>query len=159
MKRFAAAAVLLAIAARPAEARSTLTITYAFADVWPTAVRFLRIDRGCPIREKDEASGYILFDYVEGTKDTTKVFKGSLELVRGSDSDGREIVQMVMTLPDLPRHYEAMLLDKLTQKVREERGSPLPPPPKRPPESSRPRQDAGPGDNLPRLPTLPDLPR
>ena len=52
----------------PAEARSVGTVPYPIADVWPSAVRFLRIDRNCVIREKDEAAGYILFDYPEGQK-------------------------------------------------------------------------------------------
>lgn len=146
--------VLLA-PATDVHARSTLTIPYEFADVWPAAVRFLRIDRGFPIREKDESSGYILFDLLEGSKS----YKGSLELVRTADNDGRESVQLVMTVPDLPRHYEALLLDKLALKVRDERGSPAAPPPRRPPvaPAGRPKPDAG--DGLPRAPTMPDLPR
>ncbi|HEY0705195.1 MAG TPA: hypothetical protein VGG33_00255, partial [Polyangia bacterium] len=46
---FAAAA----LAPQAAEARSSQLFSYAPADVWPTAVRYLRIDRGATLREKD----------------------------------------------------------------------------------------------------------
>jgi hypothetical protein len=87
----------------------------------------LRIDRNCAIREKDEAAGYILFDYPEGRK----VYKGSIELIRSTDSEGRDVTRVVASLPDLPRHFEHLLLDKLAARLREDRGSPAPPPPPR----------------------------
>jgi hypothetical protein len=111
-----------------AEARSVGTVPYPVADVWPSAVRFLRIDRNCVIREKDDAAGYILFDYPEGQK----VHKGSLELIRTSESDGREITRVVASLPDLPRHYEQLFLDKFAARLREDYGSPAPRPPRKP---------------------------
>ena len=118
-----------------AEARSVGTVQYPIADTWPTAVRFLRIDRNCVIREKDEAAGYILFDYPEGQR----LRKGSLELVRTSDSDGRDITRVVASVPDLPHYIEQLLIDKLAAKLREEHGSPAPPPPRK----STPEPDGG----------------
>jgi len=131
--------VALASLAAPqsALARSTAVLSYPLAEVWPTAVRFVRVDRGYNVREKDEESGYILFDLVEGGK----TYKASLELFRASDDQGREATRAVFSIPDLPRHYEAVLLDKLSAKVRDERGSPAPPPPRRPPGERAP--DAG----------------
>jgi hypothetical protein len=111
-----------------AQARSVGTVPYPIADVWPSAVRFLRIDRNCVIREKDEAAGYVLFDYPDGQK----LHKGSIEVIRASETDGREITRVVATLPDLPRHYEQLLIDKLAAKLREDYGSPAPPPPRKP---------------------------
>jgi hypothetical protein len=102
-------------------------------------VRFLRIDRNCAIREKDEAAGYILFDYPEGGK----LHKGSLELVRTSDGDGRDITRVVATLPDLPHYLEQLLLDKLAAKLREDHGSPAPPPTRKP-EPTAPDSGASP---------------
>jgi hypothetical protein len=119
-----------------AHARSLGTVPYPIADVWPSTVRFLRIDRNCTIREKDDAAGYILFDYPEGAK----VYKGAVELVRTSDNEGREVTKVIMSLPDLPRHYERLLIDKLGDKLREDRGSPAPPPPRKP---APPSPDAG----------------
>jgi hypothetical protein len=111
-----------------AEARSVGTVSYPIADVWPSAVRFLRIDRNCAIREKDEAAGYILFDYPEGQK----LHKGSLELIRTSDSEGREITRVAASLPDLPRYLEQLLIDKFAAKLREDHGAPAPPPSRKP---------------------------
>lgn len=107
---------------RPALARSTSLMSYPASEVWPAAVRFLRIDRDCPIREKDEEAGYILFELVEGSKS----HKGSVELIRTTDREGRDATRVVLSIPDLPRHYEQLLLDKLAAKLREERGSPAP---------------------------------
>ncbi len=119
-----------------AQARSVGTVPYPIADVWPSTVRFLRIDRDCALREKDDAAGYILFDYPE----KQKVHKGSVELIRTVDHEGREVTKVIFSLPDLPRHYERLLLDKLGEKLREDRGSPAPPPPRKPPPPS---PDAG----------------
>jgi hypothetical protein len=130
--------LLLSLAARPALARSTAVLSYPLTDVWSTAVRFVRVDRGYTVREKDEESGYILFEMVEGPK----TYKASLELIRATDDQGRDSTRAAFSIPDLPRHYETMLLDKLAAKVREERGSPAPPAPRKAPEE-RPKGDGG----------------
>lgn len=145
--RFAAArrfVVALALAAAmaffpvpPAAARTSAMLSYPIADVWPTAVRFLRVDRNAVLREKDAETGYVLFDLPEANR----MWKGALELVRTVDAEGRQATRAVVTLPDLPRHHEATLLEKLAVKVREEHGSPAPPPPKRAPDARKP--DAG----------------
>jgi hypothetical protein len=114
-------------------ARSTSVLPYPSAEVWPTAVRFVRVDRGCSIKEKDEESGYVLFEMVEGGK----TYQASLELARATDDQGRDATRVVFSIPDLPRHYEVVLLDKLSLKVREERGAPAPPPPPRKPPAER----------------------
>jgi hypothetical protein len=119
-------------------ARSTSVLSYPVADVWPTAVRFVRVDRGYTVKEKEEEAGYILFEMPEGTK----TYKASLELIRATDDLGRDATRAAISIPDLPRHFEVMLLDKLAAKVREERGSPAPPPPPRKPQEERP-PDAG----------------
>jgi hypothetical protein len=129
------AVALLLCADAPAFARSAAVLSYPVGDVWSSAVRFIRVDRGYVVREKDQGSGYILFDLTEGGK----TYKGSLELIHATDDEGRDATRAALSLPDLPRHYEGMLLDKLTMKVRDERGSPAPPPPPR----KKPAPDAG----------------
>jgi hypothetical protein len=146
------ALLLLLTLATAASARTAAVLPYPPNEVWSSAVRFIRVDRGYKVREKDEETGYILFDLVEGAK----TYKGSLELVRTTDELGRDATRAAFALPDLPRHYETMLLDKLTAKVKDERGTPAAPPPKKPPPSDRPSPDAG---GLPRPPTLKELPR
>ena len=127
-------AVLAATA--PCWARTQQVIPYPIASVWPAAVRFMRVDRNFPIAEKDESAGYILFEHTDGPKPC----RGSLELIRVTDAEGRDATRLAVTIPDLPKRYEQMLLDKLAAKVREDHGPPAPP--QRKPESAKP--DAGP---------------
>jgi hypothetical protein len=136
----------------PALARSTAILSYPLAEVWSTAVRFVRVDRGYTVKEKDPESGYILFDMVEGSK----TYKASLELISATDDQGRDSTRAAFSIPDLPRHFETMLLDKLSAKVREERGSPAPPAPKKPAGEKPPAPDGG---TLPKAPTHKELPR
>ena len=119
-------------------ARTLDVVSYPIEDVWPSSVRFLRVDRGFTIREKDDSSGYILFDYSDGPK----VCKGALELIRFTDKVGRDATRLAISIPDLPRRYEQMLLDKLIAKLRDDRGPPAPPPHKPEPAPSPP--DAAP---------------
>ena len=136
-----------------AHARSTLVLPYGPSDAWATAVRFLRVDRGYPIREKDEPAAYILFDYVDGPRS----YRSALELVPVTDSDGRLCTQVVLSIPDLPRHYETALLDRLAAKIRAERGVPPPVPRRRPPppdsgDRDKDKRPPAPDGGLPRAP-------
>jgi len=143
-------ALALAVLAGPMPcwARTSQVVPYPIASVWPAAVRFMRVDRNFPIAEKDEAAGYILFEHTDGPKPC----RGSLELVRVTDAEGRDATRLAVTIPDLPKRYEQMLLDKLAAKVREDHGPPAPPP--RKPEPAKP--DAGPPPPSP--PSPPPLP-
>lgn len=143
----------LAGLARQAQARSSVVLSYPVAEVWPTAIRYLRVDRGAALREKDAESGYVLFDLPEAQKS----YKGALEFVRTSDGEDREATRVVINLPDLPRHYELSLLDKLTLKVKDEYGSPAPAPPRKPPPEA-PKRGSPDAAVLPR-PSQGELPR
>jgi hypothetical protein len=162
-----ALAVALATAPAPALARSAVVVPYPLADVWPSTVRFLRVDHDYPIKEKDEPAGYLLFELAESRHQ----YRAALELVKTVDDDGRGATQIVCTIPDLPRRFETSLLDKLSIKVRDERGPPASPPRKPPAGHQRepaPKEDKpeakpeakpeprSPGDvsELPRAPTI-----
>ena len=149
-------AMTMALAPAAALARSTSVVPYPQGEVWPTAIRFLRIDRGASIREKDVDSGYVLFDLPEGGKS----WKGSLELVRVTDGEGREASKVVVSIPDLPRHFEGVLLDKLAIKLKDEYGSPAAPPPRKPapPSPEAPARKPPADGGLPKLPNG-ELPR
>ncbi len=165
--------VLLLAAPPDVAARSLQEASYPSDLVWATAVRFLRVDLRFPVLEKDKEAGYILFDYVQ----EAKVYKGALELVAFEEASGRAATRVAVSVPDLPRHIEAVLLEKLARKLKEELGSPAPvrsrpnkddskgtgEPSKRKPTEKQP-DDADPNqpvrgeDGLPRLPTR-ELPR
>jgi len=144
--------------ARLAEARSAALVPYPVADVWPAAIRFLRVDHDYPIKEKDEGAGYVLFEISEGKRS----YRAALELVKASDGDGRNATQLVLSVQELPRHYEVALLEKMSAKVRDERGPPAPPPARKPapgngePAPAPPKEGSKPAgdlDSLPRPPT------
>jgi hypothetical protein len=151
LRRFGVVALSLALltASSLTWARTLETVPYPIASVWPAAVRFLRVNRDFPIREKDESAGYVLFDYTDGPKPC----KGSLELIRVTDAEGRDATRVAVSIPELPRRYEAMLADKLAAKLRDDIGPPAPPP--RKPEP--PKADAGPPASQQPQPMPPQL--
>jgi hypothetical protein len=153
----AAATVVCATCLFPgqADAKSTVTLGYVAGDVWAAAVRFLRVDRNLPVREKDEAAGYVLFEVSEAGK----AYRASLELVSLQDDGGRVSTQATLSIPQLPKRYETALLEQLAAKVREERGPP--PPPRRPVVPRPDAADGGKGGDASRShpPTDGGLPR
>jgi hypothetical protein len=132
-----------------ARARTMEIVPYPIVDVWPTSVRFFRVDRDFPIREKDESAGYILFDFTDGPKPC----KAALELMHATDPEGRDATRVAISIPDLPKRYERMLIDKLTSKLREDHGPPAPPPRHDKPAEGPPRPDAAPPPSPPPTPT------
>lgn len=135
--------LVVSLAVAVASARTHQVSPYPLSSVWPAAVRFLRVDRGFPIREKDEEAGYVLFDYTDGPKPC----KASLELIRTIDSEGRDATKMAVSIPELPHRFEQMLLDRLTVKIRDDQGPPAPPP--RKPDKPAPPPDAAPPPTAP----------
>ena len=127
-------------------ARTLEIAPYPITSVWPAAVRFLRVDRGFPVTEKDEAAAYVLFEFTDGPKPC----KGSLELIRANDREGRDATRIAISIPDLPRRYEQTLLDKFVAKLRDDHGPPAPPP--RKPEPALPPPDADPPGPAPTSP-------
>ena len=102
-----------------AEARSEKTVGWDAAKVYPAAVRFLRIDVGATVIEKDAEAGYVLFEL----REEGRTFRGALEIVK-IDKDGREQVRLVLSIADRPEYVEVALLDRLEAKLRSEHGSP-----------------------------------
>jgi hypothetical protein len=135
VSRLARIAVLVAaLLAAPAlaTARSEKTIDYQAAKVWPTAVRFLRVDEGVKIVEKDADAGYVLFELT----DEGKTFTGALELVVADDEQGPR-VRIVIRIEDRPSYLEIGMLERLERKVRADLGSA---PVRRPTETKKPEK-------------------
>jgi hypothetical protein len=115
----------LLISGSVAFARSEKTLAYTREAVWPAAVRFIRVDEGCKIVEKDPEAGYVLFEL----KEEGKTFRGSLEVMTVI-VDGRTLVRFVVQVEDRPSWIEIAMLTRLERKLRSELGSPTPPPTK-----------------------------
>ena len=136
----ALAAALCVTDVTTANAKSKSDLSYPFEQVWPTALRLLRIDRGYTIVEKDVRAGYIVFRY----PDDDKSFHASLEIARIKDGKGRLAVRVFLNIRSQPRYVEAVVLSRLERKLRAEYGEPAPPPPKpkpTPPEDKKPDKD------------------
>lgn len=124
-----------------AESKTTRKVSHSYDRVWPTAVRFLRIDEGLKIIEKDPDTGYVLFELA----DEGKKFPGSVEVIRRQDSQERDAVELIVRIQKRPSYMEHAILDRLLLKIREELGSPKDPPKKpAPPKEEPPADDATP---------------
>ena len=128
--------VLLALCG-VAHARSEKLLAYPRDQAWPAAVRFIRVDAGLKVIEKDADAGYVLFELSE----EKKTFRGSLEVI-DTVKDGRHVVRFVMTIEDRPSWLEVELLNKLEEKLRAELGAPAPAPTPAPkPAPEKPKDD------------------
>lgn len=116
-------------------------LSYPYEQVWPTAIRYLRVDRGFKVADKDEEAGYIMFEF---TSDEGESGSGSLELVRTEDAAGRPSTSLVAVTNGGPSYLSNSLLDGVAAKVREERGPPATPPKKAPPEPPPPPPEIDP---------------
>ncbi len=116
------AIVTLSIGFSVAFAKSSRAMRYTYDQLWPTCVRFLRVDQGYPITEKDKDAGYIIFDY----QDEKKTYSGSLELVITTKQSGKKDITIKIHITDRPSYLETILLDRLQRKLTKEYGLPLP---------------------------------
>lgn len=129
MRRATPLPLLLLFLPIAAHAKAQREVSYPFEQVWPAALRLLRVDEKHTIVEKDEQAGYILFELT----DEGKVWQGSMELVRTKDSRERDATKVMVTIPGRPDYMGDQLLDKLKVKLREELGEPVAPPKKQDP--------------------------
>ncbi len=132
MRLAAGALIVLLAAGSIASAKTTREYAYPYDPVWSALVRFLRVDEGLKVLEKDADTGYILFELVESKRS----FRGAAEVMRQEGA-----TRVVMRLTDRPSYMELGLLDRFADKLREELGDPLPPSTPSPPS---PPADAGP---------------
>jgi hypothetical protein len=127
-----AAAVVLSVP--DASAKTSYDSRYGFERTWNAALRLVRVDLGFKVIEKDDANGYLLFEY-RSPESGSKPSSGSMEFIRS-----KEDVRVVVQLPQMPRYHEQVLLDGLVRKMRDEYGEPPPPKKDVPPP---PPSDAG----------------
>lgn len=122
-----------------ADAKASVDSPYGFERTWNSAIRLVRVDMGFKLTEKDEANGYILFEY-RSTEGGSKATHGSVEIVRPRDAS--EPVHVMVQLPEMPHYHEQVLIDALVKKLRAEYGEP---PSKPRPSPPRKRDDADAG--------------
>jgi hypothetical protein len=110
-----------------ADAKSSYDSAYGFEKTWNAGLRLVRVDLNLKVTEKDDANGYLLFDY-KSPESGNKAVPGSMEFIK-SDGDGH--VRVVVQIPQMPGYHEQVLVDTLARKLRNEYGDPprKPPPP------------------------------
>jgi hypothetical protein len=121
-----------------ADARSTIDSYYGFDRTYNSALRLVRVDMGLKVTEKDDKTGYFVFDY-KSTDTGNKVSSGSFEFIRSSESDGP--IRVVLQLPQMPQYEEQVLINAYVRKLRQEYGDP----PERPKPKAPPPPPAGDG--------------
>ena len=99
------------------QASITRELTYSESTVWRCAVRFIRVDKGFQLIEKDKETGYLLFEYT----DSGRTSNGSLEVLRVVKNN-REYVRVQMNLHGQPKYVESLLFKKLETKLKNEYG-------------------------------------
>lgn len=131
-----AALLGVGLLASPARARVEAESEYTKAQTYNGALRYVRVDLGYEIVEKDPDAGYILFRYQPPGRKNNPT-NGSLEVI-----EIKERVKIVIQLPQMPTYHETTLRDGLLRKLRSEYGEP--PKRKKPDDKSRdPAGDAG----------------
>lgn len=130
MKRISTIATIATLVAlgAAAEAKTAVTVSYGYDQVFPAAVRFLRIDERLKIVERDAESGYIVFEL----EDDGETYEGYFEVARVRDAAGRDASRLQLRIDGRPEYTEQGLLDRFRLKLRRELGLPADPPPKKP---------------------------
>lgn len=117
----------------PAGARVEAESGYTKAQTYSGALRYLRVDLGYEVLEKDPDAAYLVFKYLPPGQ-AKSGSTGTLEVVDRGDG-----VRVFVRLPTMPEYHEVVLRDGLMKKLRDEYGVP---PPRKPPAKPAP-VDAG----------------
>src|SRR6187549_3537059 len=107
---------------------------YSKAQTYSGALRYLRVDLGYEVVEKDPDSAYLVFRYAPPGQPKSESF-GTVEVVEAD-----EHVRVFVRIPRMPEYHERVLRDGLLKKLREEYGVPAP---RVPSTKEKPEPDAG----------------
>jgi hypothetical protein len=132
-----ALALVLVFSAAGVGARVEADSEYTKAQTYSGALRYLRVDLGFEVVEKDPEAAYLVFRYVPPGQPKNDSL-GTLEIVDAGDH-----VRVFVRIPRMPEYHERVLRDGLLRKLKDEYGPPLPHKPEPP---APPPGDAGPGD-------------
>ncbi len=110
---------------------------YTKAQTYSGALRYLRLDCGYEVVERDPDAAYLIFKYeLPGQKKATAT--GTVEVV---EADGH--VRVFVQIPTMPEYHERVLRDGLVKKLHDEYGEPPRKPTPPPPPEKKPDSDAG----------------
>jgi hypothetical protein len=115
-------------------ARADADTYYTLAQAFGASLRYLRVDLGFEVTEKDPEAAYLLFKY-RMPGDPKREVPGAIELVK---IDKR--VRIFVKIPQMPQLHEQLLRDGLLRKLSQEYGEVVRPAPDKPKGSA---PDAG----------------
>jgi hypothetical protein len=110
------AAALGCAGASTAYARSLAEVPYTREQTFSAALRYLRVDLGYEVTEKDADAAYLLFAYDPSGK-KHEPLRGSIEVVQREQG-----VRLFVSLPTLPSYHEEVLKQGLVRKLQAEYG-------------------------------------
>lgn len=135
-------AVVAASAFSPsADARVDGSSSYTKTQTYSAALRYVRVDLGYEVVEKDPDAAYLIFKYIAPGGSKTGAVTGTLEIVEASGG-----VRLFVSLPRAPEYYERLFRDGVLKKLRDEYGAP-PSNVKKPAEKPAPEQPSAPPDS------------
>jgi hypothetical protein len=130
----------LVLFAQSATARVGGDAEYSKAQTYSGALRYLRVDLGYEVTERDPDAAYLIFRYqlpgASKSKDNSAT--GTVEIV---DADGG--TKLFVQIPSMPEYHERVIRDGLLKKLREEYGVPARKPAPPPATEKKPQADAG----------------
>jgi hypothetical protein len=114
-----------------ASARAEADSEYSKPQTYSAALRYLRVDLGYEIVERDPDAAYLLFRYSPAGR-RGNPSHGSIEIIEAKDK-----VKLFVQLPQMPSYHEVVLRDGLLKKLRQEYGTPPKQPPQAPTKAPR----------------------
>jgi len=114
--------------------KAQLELGYSIEEIFSTSVRYVRVDRGCKVTDKDGDAAFVMF---ECKVDETHTSRGAIEIMR-SQLHGKDSMRLQASLPDEGHGAELRLVELIERKLREERGTTPSAPTKAPPAAPAP---------------------
>jgi hypothetical protein len=115
-----AVAFLAAVTLAPtADAKVDGSSSYSKAQTYSGALRYVRVDMGYEIVEKDPEAAYLIFKYAPPGASKGTLVTGTLEVIEANGG-----VRLFVSMPRMPEYYERVFRDGLLKKLREEYGEP-----------------------------------
>ena len=121
--------------------------SYSKAQTYSGALRYVRVDLGYEIVEKDPEAAYLIFKYSAPGAAKNSSVTGTLEVIEATGGG----VRLFVNLPRMPEYYERVFRDGLLKKLRDEYGAP-PPVAKKPAEKSPADKPVEPAEGSPKTP-------
>lgn len=110
--------VFAGVLSSSAWARTEAAVPYTRAQTFSAALRYLRVDLGYEVTEKDPDAAYLLFSYTTSERKTEGA-RGAIEVVQREHG-----VRVFVSLPQLPSYHEEVLKQGLVRKLVAEYGEP-----------------------------------